>query len=417
MSTAGVAPWQWASLWRAPHRLAFFSGVLLLVASAAWWAAVQVDRVSGVFGLSYAVSPTLTHAAVMTLGFMPLFFAGFLFTAGPKWLGVDAPDARAITPVLALQVAGWLLWLAGAHVHRDVAVAGALIAAAGLGAQNAAFWRLWRASRAADRVHATVIALGGTLGALCAAGIGVALLLDAGSVALALVHTALWGFIVVTYVSVAHRMIPFFTSGALPMIGAWRPFWVLWLMLATAVLEVVSVWLMLAGWGEGTAWRLLRGALELGVGGVLVWLAWVWGLVQSLKIRLLAMLHVGFVWFGLSLLLSGLSQWLLAAGGVPTLGLGALHALTMGFLGSILLAMVTRVACGHSGRALVADATVWTLFWGLQVAVLLRIAGTLPHAGGLWLAAAALTWAGVVLVWGGRLVNWFGRPRADGRPG
>ena len=188
-------------------------------------------------------------------------------------------------------------------------------------------------------------------------------------------------------------------------------------MLATAVLEVVSVWLMLAGWGEGTAWRLLRGALELGVGGVLVWLAWVWGLVQSLKIRLLAMLHVGFVWFGLSLLLSGLSQWLLAAGGVPTLGLGALHALTMGFLGSILLAMVTRVACGHSGRALVADATVWTLFWGLQVAVLLRIAGTLPHAGGLWLAAAALTWAGVVLVWGGRLVNWFGRPRADGRPG
>ena len=417
MNPAGVAPWQWASLWRAPHRLAFFSGVLLLVASAIWWGAVQVDRVSGLFGLSYAVSPTLTHGAVMTLGFMPLFFAGFLFTAGPKWLGVDAPDARAITPFLALQVAGWLLWLAGTHVHGDVAVAGAFVAAAGLGAQNAMFWRLWRASRASDRVHATVIALGGTLGALCTAGIGVALWLDAGSVALALVHTALWGFIVATYVCVAHRMIPFFTSGALPMVGAWRPFWVLWLMLAAVVLEIVSVWLMLAGWGEGTAWRLLRGALELGVGGVLVWLAWVWGLVQSLKIRLLAMLHVGFVWFGLSMWLSGLSQWLLAAGGVPTLGLGALHALTMGFLGSILLAMVTRVACGHSGRALVADATVWTLFWGLQVAVLLRIAGTLPHAGGLWLAAAALTWAGVVLVWGGRLVNWFGRPRADGRPG
>jgi uncharacterized protein involved in response to NO len=139
--------------------------------------------------------------------------------------------------------------------------------------------------------------------------------------------------------------------------------------------------------------------------------------VQSLKIRLLAMLHVGFVWFGLSLLLSGASQWLLAAGGVPTMGLGALHALTMGFLGSILLAMVTRVACGHSGRALVADATVWSLFWLLQGAVLLRIAGTLPQAGGGWLLAAALLWGGVVLVWGARLLNWFGRPRADGRPG
>lgn len=409
--------WRWAGLWLAPHRLAFFSGVLLLMASGAWWAAVQLDRVTGWLGLSYAVSPTLTHAAVMVLGFMPLFFAGFLFTAGPKWLGVAGPEARAITPALALQVLGWLLWLAGAHTHTALAAAGAFTASLGLALQFGRFWQLWRRSPAPDRVHATVVAVGGTLGALCTAGLGVALMLDAGPVALALVHTALWGFIVATYVAVAHRMIPFFTSGVLPMIEVWRPFWVLWLMLGAVVLEIASVWLMVAGRGEGTAWRLLRGALELGLGGVLVWLAWVWGLVQSLKVRLLAMLHVGFVWFGLSLLLSGASQWLLAAGGVPTLGLGALHALTMGFLGSILLAMVTRVACGHSGRALVADATVWGLFWCLQAAVLLRIAGTLPQTGGGWLLAAALLWAGTVLVWGGRLLNWFGRPRPDGRPG
>ena len=45
----------------------------------------------------------------------------------------------------------------------------------------------------------------------------------------------------------------------------------------------------------------LRGVLELGVGAVLLWLAGVWGLVQSLKNRLLAMLHIGFLWLGLSL--------------------------------------------------------------------------------------------------------------------
>ncbi|WP_310566365.1 NnrS family protein [Hydrogenophaga sp.] len=412
-----ATPWHWGHLWLAPHRLAFFTGVLLLMASGLWWAAVQLDRLSGALGLSYAVSPTLTHAAVMVLGFMPLFFAGFLFTAGPKWLGVAGPEARDITPALALQALGWLLWLAGAHTHVALAAAGAFTASLGLALQFGRFWQLWWRSPATDRVHATVVAVGGTLGALCTAGLGVALLLGAGPVALALVHTALWGFVVATYVAVAHRMIPFFTSGVLPMIEVWRPFWVLWLMLGAVVLEIASVWLMVLGWGEGTAWRLLRGALELGLGGVLVWLAWVWGLVQSLKVRLLAMLHVGFVWFGLSLLLSGASQWLLAAGGVPTLGLGALHALTMGFLGSILLAMVTRVACGHSGRALVADATVWGLFWCLQAAVLLRIAGTLPQAGGGWLLAAALLWAGTVLVWGGRLLNWFGRRRPDGRPG
>lgn len=414
---ASPTPWRLSHLWRAPHRLAFFSGVLLLVASGGWWAAVQVDRVSGLFGLTYAISPTLTHAAAMTLGFMPLFFAGFLFTAGPKWLGQQGPEAAAITPALVLQAAGWLLWLAGAHLHPGVAVAGALTASAGLALQIARFWRLLLASRVEDRVHASVVAIAGALGAVCAAGLAVAVWLDVTPVALALVHTALWGFIVATYVAVAHRMIPFFTSGVLPMIEVWRPFWVLWLMLGAVVLEVGSVWLTLAGWSDSAVWHTTRGVLELAAGGVLVWLAWVWGLVQSLKIRLLAMLHVGFVWLGLSLCLSGASQLLLALGLPSPIGLGALHALTMGFLGSTLLAMVTRVACGHSGRALVADATVWGLFWVLQAAVLLRIAGTLPGASGLWLTAAALTWTAVVLVWGGRLVNWFGRPRADGRPG
>lgn len=409
--------WRWSGLWRAPHRLAFAAGVLLLIASGAWWAAVQIDRLSGALGLGYAVSPTLGHAAVMVLGFMPLFFAGFLFTAGPKWLGVAGPEARAITPALVLQALGWLLWLAGTHRHAALAAAGAVVAGAGLAWQNGLFWRLWWDSAAADRVHATVVAVAGTLGALCTLGLAAALLLDAPQLAMALVHTALWGFIVATYVAVAHRMLPFFTSGVLPMIAVWRPFWVLWLMLAAVGLEVIAVWVPVAGGGEGTAWRLLRGALELGIGGVLVWLAWVWGLVQSLKFRLLAMLHLGFVWLGLSLLLSGAAQWLLAVGGAPTLGLGALHALTMGFLGSILLTMVTRVACGHSGRALVADTWVWVLFCGLQLAVLLRIAGTLPQAGGVWLLTSALLWGIIMLAWGGRLLNWFGRPRPDGRPG
>ncbi|MCB2017875.1 MAG: NnrS family protein, partial [Hydrogenophaga sp.] len=327
------------------------------------------------------------------------------------------PQAAQITPALALQVAGWLLWLAGAHLHAVVAMVGLAIAGTGLALQVGRFWRLLLTSRAEDRVHAFVVAIGGALGVCCTAGLVLALGFDATPLALALVRTALWGFIVATYVAVAHRMIPFFTSAVLPMIEVWRPFWVLWLMLGAVVLEVVSVWVDWAGWGDAAIWRGLRGGLELAAGGVLVWLSWVWGLVQSLKIRLLAMLHVGFLWLGLSLVLSGASQ-LLGALGVPSsLGLGALHALTMGFLGSTLLAMATRVACGHSGRALVADATVWTLFWVLQAAVLLRIVGALPGATGLWLTAAALVWTGVVLVWGVRLMNWFGRPRADGRPG
>ena len=157
--------------------------------------------------------------------------------------------------------------------------------------------------------------------------------------------------------------------------------------------------------------------VELAAGGVLLWLAMVWGLVQSLKIRLLAMLHVGFAWLGVALLWSAASQTLWLATGRPVLGLGALHALSIGFLGSIMVAMVTRVSCGHSGRPLVADNLVWVLFWLLQVAAGVRMAAAVQGAPQALTGLAALMWTAVVSVWAVRYARWYGRPRTDGKPG
>ncbi|MDP3604269.1 MAG: NnrS family protein, partial [Polaromonas sp.] len=291
----------------------------------------------------------------------------------------------------------------------------------GLSWMSALFWGLIRRSRAEDQVHARTVGVACAVGCLSLAGLGTSLLLGAPAVTRACILTGLWGFIVVVYVSVAHRMIPFFTSSALPRLNAWRPFWMLWLMLAVAAVEVVAVWVELGVPLQGTAgtvWRLARAVFELAAGGVLLWLAVVWGLVQSLKNRLLAMLHIGFVWLGLALALSGITQWLGWMQGTSVLPLGSLHALTMGCLASLMLAMVTRVSCGHSGRALVADKLAWSLFWLLQAATLLRIVAAAPFAFAAWLLlAVALLWAGVMAVWGVRLGNWYGRLRADGRPG
>ena len=410
-------PWRLNNLLLAPHRLGFFLAMCLLLASAGWWALVQLDRATGWIGLGYAISPTLTHAALMGLGFIPLFFAGFLFTAGPNWLRVAKPEARDIALSSGLQALGWLLWLAGAHTHPSVAVAGIALAACGLGLQTWRFWGMVRASTLTDRLHAKVVAVAAGIGVLSVVGIAVATALGRVDLALAFVLSGLWGFVVPTYFAVAHRMIPFFTSSAVPMVHAWRPFWVLWAMLAAAGLEWVSVWLPVFIGPPPQGWMLFQGLAELTAGGVLIWLGVAWGLVQSLKVRLLAMLHLGFVWLGLSFVLAGASELLGLQTGMPALGLGALHALTMGCLGSLLLAMVTRVACGHSGRPLVADNLMWSLFWALQVAVLLRIAGSLPQAPAAGLVAAAFTWAGLMSIWGVRLMGWFGRLRADGRPG
>ncbi|WP_236637052.1 NnrS family protein [Acidovorax sp. BoFeN1] len=416
--------WRVRYLMLAPHRLGFFLAMVVLVASGLWWALVQLDRSTGWLALPSVISPTLVHSAVMAFGFIPLFFSGFLFTAGPKWLSVEAPLARDLRVPLFSLAAGWLLWLAGAHLHAGVAWAGLALACAGLVWMTVQFWGRIRHSQAEDQLHARVIGTACVVGCVSLAGLLLSLVFEAHATARAWIFTGLWGFVVVVYVTVAHRMIPFFTSSAMPMVQAWRPFWVLWLMLAAAALQVLAAWLELAGVpssAAGTAWLLVHGTLQLMVGGVLVWLAWVWGLVQSLKNKLLAMLHIGFLWLGVAFLLGGVSQWLVGTLGMGVLALGALHALTMGCLASLMLAMVTRVSCGHSGRALVADRIAWSLFWCLQAAALLRIAASVPGIAGLslpWLLpVAAGLWAGTMGVWGLRLGRWYGCLRADGRPG
>ena len=410
-------PWHWRHLLLAPHRLGFFMGLVVLATSALWWLAVEAQRSGGSPGFAYTVSPSLVHAAVMTFGFIPLFFSGFLFTAGPKWLGVPGPDARQLVPALLAQLGGWLAWLSGSHVHVAIAGAALVLALTGLCRVTSLFWRLICASTLADRMHAKAIGAALLVGCTSLAGLAVSVLAGEDTLARLFVLSGLWGFVVVVYVTAAHRMIPFFTSDTVPLVRAWRPNRVLWLMLGAASFEAVAPWIDTHA-AAHPAWQVSRGVIELLAGGMIVRLAVAWGLVQSLKIRLLAMLHLGFLWLGLGLALAGTTQLLGWATGAQLLPLAPLHAITMGALGSLMLAMVTRVSCGHSGRPLVADNLVWGLFWLLQLATLLRIAATVPAwPGQTLLTAAALLWGALTLTWSVRYGSWYGRPRADGRAG
>jgi uncharacterized protein involved in response to NO len=364
------------------------------------------------------LSPTVLHGVAMTFGFAPLFFTGFLFTAGPKWLGVAAPAARELLPAIALQGIGWMLWLWGAQFGLGWTMSGGLLAWAGLALTQWRFWGLLRHSAAPDTTHARLIALAGGMGVLSLAGALLATAQHQTDLARAWNLTGLWAYVVLVYVVVAHRMIPFFTASALPLISAWRPMWVLWFLTLAVAQKVLSVWFDHAAW-HWPAWSVASSFWMLVTGLILLWLAFVWGLVQSLGIRLLAMLHIGFLWLGLGFLLDATGHFWTLITGEPSWSLGAMHATTMGFMGSLLMAMVTRVSCGHGGRVLVADHWVWALFWLLQLATLARVAAAvLGPQHQMWLTLAAVTlWVLAMGPWSVRLMRWYGRPRADGRPG
>jgi uncharacterized protein involved in response to NO len=410
--------WRPARLFSAPHRLAFFAGAVALALTALWWLAVLGARALG-WAVTWAVAPAATHGLTLSLAFMPLFMAGFLFTAGTRWLGLPDVEARTLLRPLLAMALGWALALPGFHLAAPLAGAGLALVAAGWVAVLLRFVRLIVASRVPDRLHARAVAAAGSIGALAMAVAAVAVGSGQTDFARAAAQLAIWGFLAPVFAIVSHRMLPFFTASALPFVAAWRPDWLLTVMLCalglTALAEVGAVlW-----WPLPAALHGALALLQLPVGGWLLWLALRWGLLHSLKVRLLAMLHGGFVWLGIAFTLAGASHALVAwRGEAASLGLAPLHALTMGYLGATLIAMITRVTAGHSGRPLAADDVVWALYLVLQAAVVLRVAVALwPALPFAFTVLAAAGWAFACAGWAWRYGGWLGRPRVDGRPG
>lgn len=422
--SATVPRWRLRQLFDAPHRLAFSAAALVLAGSGIGWCIVVLAIGQGLVFRGW-LAPSLAHGIVMSLGFMPLFFTGFLFTAGPKWLERPAPSAESLlSPVLAM-LAGWTVFVVSLAA-RDPVV-GRVLGTAGIGAVAwgwlgvvLRFASMIRASTVADRQHARVVAVGCLFGVVALVAIAFGLATGADKLVRAAVLSSLWGFIGLVFAGVAHRMIPFFSGAPSPMPTGLRPGWLLRTFIVLFGVEAAAAIAQGLGIGWPHALRLAAACFELAIGAVLLVFAALWLRAPAVRLRLPAMLHLGFTWLGLAILLTGVSR----LAGLPTaslpLGLAPLHAFTMGFLGSIMLAMLTRVTCGQESLRLVADDFIWRMFWVLQLAVAARLAavalsGTAPAWGAALLSAAAIGWAGVTVGWVLRYGRRFGEARPKAR--
>ncbi len=403
----------WRSFTAAPHRVMMLGGAVQLVLAMAFWALELAARVWPALAVpAWALPAAWAHAFLMLYGTFTFYLFGFLMTTYPRWMGgPPVPRPRYVATFLLL--AGGMLGLYAGLLagSRALVVAGAAVFLAGFAAGVSALWAVYRAAPASDRLYETLLngvllmAGGGMLAWLAAAaGAGAAWQRLAATV-------GLWWFLVPLLVTVGHRMIPFFSECALEGYRPFRPRWSLLAMLAASFLHGA---LTLAGGGR---WLWLPDALLAG----LAWLHTLrWGLARSFAVRLLAMLHVAWLWLGIGMTLQ-LADDLAALGLGPALGRAPLHALGVGFIAGMTMAMATRVTMGHSGRPLVCDRLNWALFWGLMAAATLRVAAELPWTApalGAWgLPAAAVAWLAAFGIWAARLVPIYLRPRADGRPG
>ena len=105
-------------------------------------------------------------------------------------------------------------------------------------------------------------------------------------------------------------------------------------------------------------------------------------------------LHVGYAWLVLGAALLGLAM---LDAGLPQSA--AIHALTVGAIGTMILAVMTRVTRGHTGRDLSADHATSAIYILVTLAAIVRVAAAVGAAwampllvvsAGLWIAAFAL---------------------------
>lgn len=410
--------WRWRALLWAPHRLAFFAGAVMLAATALWWGAQLLAQ-----ALSRPWQPvvpvSVMHALLMSLSYMPLFFSGFLYTAGPKWLKLPPVSAQRLLPAVATMMTGWALAWTGMHWLWQLAALGMGLVTLGWAAFSLHFARMVRVSQVSDTTH-TLLA-----SAACLIGLGVmgwltlALALEAIPQLRTGIQLGIWWFLAPVFVAMSHRMVPIFSASLIEPLDVRWPNWVLAVMLGALLFEGVVSVLDLWWWQQPPVLRWLQGAVEVTLAVLLLGLAVRWPFIQTLKIRLLAMLHGGFVWLGMALALNAASHgWMALSGGTTSLGLAPLHAMTMGYLGCTMFAMVTRISSGHGGRTESADNLAWLLYWVLQAAVVLRVGAALVAAFSQAATLAAVAaWCVVMLGWAVRYGYWFGVPRPDGRQG
>lgn len=387
----------------APHRTGFFLGSLLLLFSFGWWALEMIARQNGM-ALGMSVPPMLLHGYLMLYGFFPLFMLGFIYTAGPRWLGVPPPPLTRYVPIMLGYAAGTMLTLAGGWLPALLLPGNLLHMASWAGALALWIGRV-RASRSPDRRHAALIAAafalglaGHTIGAAWNAGHAAAWQIS--------VEIGLWGFLLPVFLVVSHRMVPFFSSAVLAPYSIWNPPTLLFALVGFAWAHGALALLGMPSW-----------PVDLAFSAVLAYAVWRWGLAQSFKVPLLAMLHASLAWSAVALALFAF-QGFMAWRGTTLLGFAPLHALTIGFFATMLLGFVTRVTLGHSGRPLVAGRLAWTLYWLVHGIALARV--TADIVPGWQQPMYLLASAGALvafLVWGTRFVPIYLKPRPDGKDG
>jgi uncharacterized protein involved in response to NO len=363
---------------RGGFRPFFLGGAIWAVAALALWLTALADKIA----IPSAFDALSWHRHEMLFGFVGAVIAGFLLTAIPNWTGRLPIAGRPLGALFGLLLAGRLSMLFSAESGPAIAAfidVGFYLVLAAVAARE-----VLEANNRNVPIVGLVLLLGiaNGLDHLAAAGIAV----DPD-----LPWQLAVGLVTLMISLIGGRIVPSFTRNWLAKRGVTQglpgqPGRFDQLAIVLTALGLLAWIAAPAGWLPGSL-------LALAAAGQAVRLAR-WKGWKAVRDPLVLVLHVGYAWVPIGLALLAASQL------DPMLPRSAaIHALTAGAMGTMILAVMTRATLGHTGRELRAGPGTSLIYLLVTAGAVLRVAASL---GGVdyrvGLEVAGLCWLGGFLL-------------------
>lgn len=403
----------WNSFSAAPHRMMFFMGAIQLILPILFWAIELTGRYTQLWPpLDLAIPTTFAHGFIMLYGVFIFFIFGFLMTVYPRWMnGTLIPRDSYVNTFIWMAI-GMAIFEMGLFLRIDIAVAGLAAYLFGWMYGFMALYTVYKTAPAKNKTYETWLNIALILGWLGAASFLAWMVTDHINLLFITLKAGLWLFMLPILLTVCHRMLPFFSSSVIKDYVVVQPRWSLPVMMSLFALHFVLDLNALYQW-------LFIADLPLAIAAF--YHSYKWKFLSSFTDSLLAVLHIAFLWLGIGMTLFSVQSLYVLMKGELILGKAPLHAITIGFVSSLLIAMASRVSLGHSGRPLALDKITWYLFLGVSLTACLRIAAdvqAINTVGGFSLnVITVVSWIICMSLWILRFAPIYLKTRLDGKPG
>ncbi|MEN0106511.1 MAG: NnrS family protein [Pseudomonas sp.] len=372
----------------------FFLGgcVFALLAIALWLLALQQPHAPAPMGGWLA-----WHRHELIFGFASAIIVGFLLTAVQTWTGRPSLSGKPLAVLVVIWLVARLSWWSAMPLL--------LLAANLLFLLTAALTMgrlLWVVRQ--RRNYPTVGLL------VLLAGVDLLMLLGVASGNDGWQRQGAWAgvWLVAAMMGlIGGRVIPFFTQRGLNKERAVQPWpWLDWSLLAVTVALALGY---VSGLALHTQWLVGVVFILLALGHAARW--WRWYDRAIWRVPLLWSLYLAYGWLVLACVAMAAWHFDMA---LPVTS--ALHALTVGAMGGLILAMLARITLGHTGRPLVPPPGIAWAFALLNLGGLFRVVGVqFWYPPSLWLAGVC--WCAAFGLFLYRYGPMLWRARVDGQAG